>query len=307
MKAFVIVDTNGDITIESRNIEQPVPGSDELRISIRAAGVTPTELLWFPSSHTREGSPRKLAVPGHEFSGVVEAVGAGVTRFKPGDEIYGMNDWFASGATAEYCVASQESVAFKPASLTHAEAAAAPIAALTAWQGLVDRMKIQAGERVLIVGAGGSVGLMCVQIAAMHGCHVFASAAPLQAEVLRNLGCERVLDYRSQPFEDALTDIDVIFDAVGQDTLVRAEKVMKPDGRRVTIAADAEATEDPAIKQAFFIVEPSAWQLTHMGQLMDEGRLRVFVKETLPFARADEAYLNRNAGANGIGKLVLAL
>ncbi|HTJ31052.1 MAG TPA: NADP-dependent oxidoreductase [Acidobacteriaceae bacterium] len=288
-------------------MERPVPGQRELLISVRAAGVTPTELLWYPSTHTREGAPRLLAVPGHEFSGVVEAVGPGVNHFKQGDEVFGMNDWFASGATAEYCVASEDSIALKPSSVTHTTAAAAPIAALTSWQGLVDRMHVQPAERVLIVGAGGSVGLMCIQIAVMRGCHVIASAASSQAEVLKNLGCERIFDYKSEPFENYVRDIDVIFDAVGGDTLTRAERVMKPSGRRVTIAADAEATNDAAIKQAFFIVEPSASQLANMSTLMEKERLQVFVKKTLPFERAADAYLDKSIGADGIGKLVLVL
>jgi NADPH:quinone reductase-like Zn-dependent oxidoreductase len=246
-------------------------------------------------------------VPGHEFSGIVEAIGPGVNCFKPGDEIFGMNDWYASGATAEYCVAPEGSIVLKPSSLTHPAAAAAPIAALTAWQGLIDRMQVQPGERILIVGAGGSVGLMCVQIAVMRGCHVIASAASRQAEVLKSLGCEQILDFRSEPFENSVADIDVVFDAVGGDTLTRAERVMKPSGRRVTIAADAEATEDPAIKQAFFIVEPSASQLANIAKLMEDGRLQAFVKKTLPFEKAADAYLDKSIGADGIGKLVLVL
>src|SRR5665213_701980 len=112
--------------------------------------VTPTELSWYPTHHTKDGDVRVHAIPGHEFSGVVSGLGKDVKDFSMGDAVYGMNDWFEEGATAEYCVAAPSGIAIKPATLSYPEAATVPIAALTAWQGLFDRAKLQTGERVLV-------------------------------------------------------------------------------------------------------------------------------------------------------------
>src|SRR5262245_58627452 len=158
-------------------LPQPQPRDGELLIRVRATGVTPTELLWYPTTHTREGGTRAGAVPGHEFSGVIAALGEGVDGFNVGDEIYGMNDWFADGATAEYCLTQPQHVAIKPKALTHELAATVPIGALTAWQGLSNRAKMGSGERALIHGAAGAVGLFAVQLAHLQGAYVIATAS----------------------------------------------------------------------------------------------------------------------------------
>ena len=126
---------------------------------------TPTELRWYPTTHAPDGGKRTGAIPGHEFSGIVEAVGPDVDPGHVGAEVFGMNDWFAEGATAEYCVAPSPSIAAKPYRLSHAEAASVPIGALTAWQGLFDRARLRARERVLIHGGSGAVGIFAVQLA----------------------------------------------------------------------------------------------------------------------------------------------
>ncbi len=178
-----------------------------------------------------------------------------------GDEIYGMNDWFRDGATAEYCVAATAGLAKKPAKLTFAEAAVAPIGALTAWQGLVERAKVKPGERVLVHGAAGAVGVFAVQVSRLKGADVIATATAQNAEFVKALGASEVIDYTAMKFEEKLADVDVVFDGVGGDTLERSWAVLKPGGRMVTIAADVEGTRDARAKGAFFIVEPNAQQL----------------------------------------------
>jgi NADPH:quinone reductase-like Zn-dependent oxidoreductase len=137
LKAIYLSEEGGALKLVSGDRPVPTPASEQLLIRVAAAGVTPTELLWYPTTHTQQGGVRDQAIPGHEFSGVVAAVGQDVHRFAVGDEIYGMNDWFADGATAEFCLAVSSGIARKPSKLSHAEAAAVPIAALTAWQGPV--------------------------------------------------------------------------------------------------------------------------------------------------------------------------
>ena len=304
MKAFACKQQDGGPVLVAVVLPSPLPQPHQMVVSVRAAGVTPTELLWYPTTHNKDGSPRAGAVPGHEFSGVVSAIGERVSGFRVGDEILGMSDWFENGATAEVCLTDAKSSILKPPTLSHAHAAATPISALTAWQGLVERAEIKSGDRVLIVGASGSVGLMAVQIARLHGCIVFGSASASAAPQLGSLGCEETLDYRTQPFNEHLRDIDVVFDTVGGDTLNRAEKILAPHGRMATIAADAERSNDPVIRAAFFIVEPSVSQLELVVTLLQEGKLQTFVRAILPLAEAPRAY-SGSVTASGLGKLVL--
>ena len=147
---------DGPVLIEA-NVPEPHPGRGELLVRVYATGVTPTELLWYTTTHAKNGERRSRAEPEHEFSGVIAAVGEGTVGFDIGQEVYGMNDWFADGAMAEYCITQPSSVAHKPSRLTHVEAASVPLGALTAWQGLFDRARLQAGEHVLVHGGAGAV------------------------------------------------------------------------------------------------------------------------------------------------------
>jgi NADPH:quinone reductase-like Zn-dependent oxidoreductase len=292
-------------TIE-QNAAQPQPSGDELLIRVHAAGVTPTELLWYPTTHIKSGEKRSRAIPGHEFSGVVAAVGSDVRGVTIGEEIYGMNDWFADGATAEYCVTKPQWVAAKPARMTHAEAASVPISALTAWQGLFVRAKLQRGERVLIQGGAGAVGVFAVALAKWHGARVIATASARHADFLLRLGAEQVIDYRSERVEERAGAVDVVFDAVGGETLRRSWAVLKSGGRLVTIATDSEGTVDERTKQAFFIVEPNRTQLIEIGILLDSGEIQAVVDCVVPIAQASEAYAGR-LKQNGRGKVVIAI
>ena len=285
----------------------PEPKADEILVRIYAAGVTPTELMWYPTTHTKAGGPRLDAIPGHEFSGVVERVGTAIDTNWIGREVYGMNDWFADGATAEYCISTISSVAAKPSRLSHAEAAAVPIGALTAWQGLFDRAKLRSGERVLIHGGAGAVGVFAIQLARRSGAHVITTASPRNFQFLSELGANQVLDYHAHNFEDGLDQVDVVFDLVGGETLRRSWGLLKPNGRMVTIAANSEGTKDERIEKAFFIVEPNHQQLTEIAQLFDAGELRCFVDTIVPMAKASEAYCGKVTERIGRGKVVLSV
>jgi len=296
----------GPILIASA-LPQPQPGEGELLIRVRATGVTPTELLWYPTTHTKQGGARTRAVPGHEFSGIIAAVGKGADGFNVRDEIYGMSDWFADGAVAEFCLTQPQNIAMKPKSLTHELAATVPIGALTAWQGLFDRAKMQSGERVLIHGAAGAVGLFAVQLAHLRGAYVIATASARNAEFVKQLGADEVIDYETSRFEDQVGNVDIVFDAVGGDTLNRSWTVLKPSGRIVTIAADSEATADQRVKDAFFVVEPNQEQLLEVAKLLDAGSLKAFVSAVVPLKEASIAYSRAVPDKRGYGKVVVAV
>jgi NADPH:quinone reductase-like Zn-dependent oxidoreductase len=307
MKAMQVNNSTQGPSLIANEVPRPRPGEDELLISVRAAGVTPTELLWYPTKQMKDGSPRKGAVPGHEFSGVIAELGRNANGFEAGQEIYGLNDWFAEGATAEFCLTAPQCIAGKPATLTHAAAATVPIGALTAWQGLLVRAKIQPGERVLIHGAAGAVGIFAVQLAHLHGAHVIGTASSANLELIANLGADEVIDYRASHFEDRTQRVDVVFDGVGGEVLTRSWSMLKPGGRMVTIAADAEHTSDQRIRDAFFIVEPNQKQLKEVAKLLDAGELKTFLGAVVPLAEASSAYSGAVPNKREHGKVVIGI
>ena len=304
MKVMEFHPANEAMVLLPAEHERPQPGAGELLIRVRAAGVTPTEKVWYPTTHNTDGSERTGAVPAHEFSGIVELAGDGVDAFRSGDEVFGMNDWFGSGAIAEFCIAKAEHVALKPHSLSHVEAATVPIAALTSWQGIIERGRLQKGETILIQGGAGAVGLFAVQLARLQGATVVTTASAEDVDLLRGLGADRVIDYKRERFEDA-GPVDAIFDTVGGETLRRSWSLLRPGGRLVTIAADAEGTQDSRTKEAFFIVEPDGKRLAAIARLFDSETLKTFVKAEIPMAAANDAYIEHPAGPKRVGKIVV--
>ena len=302
MKAARLHAYRSAASLRYADVPDPRAGAGEVLIRVHAAGVTPTELVWVPTSTTRDGAARPLPlILGHEFSGVIAALGAGVTGFRVGDAVYGMNDWFGDGASAEYCTARESEIATKPSSLDHSEAAVVPISGLTAWQGLFERAHLQAGERVLIHGGAGAVGVFAIQLAHRRGARVIATASGQNLDFVRELGADEVIDYRAERFEDVVRDVDVVFDTVGGETLERSWGVLKPGGRLVTVAASGEQTTDERIRAAYFIVEPSRTQLKEIARLIDGGAVRPVVGAVFPLAEARQAYQHKPVR----GKVVL--
>jgi NADPH:quinone reductase-like Zn-dependent oxidoreductase len=207
-----------------------------------------------------------------------------------GQEVFGLNDWYAQGATAEFCRTLPSAVVPKPARLTHVEAASVPIDALTAWQGLFDRARLQAGERVLIHGGAGAVGVLATQLARLRGAHVLTTASGRDREFLLRLGAQQVIDYHTERFEDIARNVDVVFDGVGGSTLQRSWGVLRPGGRLVTIASPVPSADDQRTRRAFFIVEPNRQQLGDIAAMLEAGQLRPVIGEVVPFAQASMAY-----------------
>jgi NADPH:quinone reductase-like Zn-dependent oxidoreductase len=295
MKAIRLHARGGPEAFTYEDAPQPRPGAGEVLVRVYGAGVTPTELLWPPTWATPTGEPRFPIIPGHEFSGEVAAVGDGVTGMAVGSPVYGLNDWFRDGALAEYCVAREAEVAPKPRSVNHLAAAVSPISALTAWQGLIERTHLTAGERVLVHGAAGAVGVFAVQLARWRGATVIGTASAHNLAFLRDLGAAEVIDYRAARFEDIARGVDVVFDTVGGDTLARSWGVLKSGGRLVTIASSVEGTSDAREREAFFIVRPDRRQLAEIGRLIDAGTLRPVVDRVFPLPRARQAFEHKPA------------
>jgi NADPH:quinone reductase-like Zn-dependent oxidoreductase len=289
------------------DIPEPKPGLGEILIRIQSAGITPTELQWYPTTHTRSGEKRTRAVPGHEFAGVVQAAGSDTDRALVGQEIYGMNDWFENGATAAFCVTKPEWIAPKPARLNAPQAASVPIGALTAWQGLLERANLKRGETILIHGGSGAVGVFAIQIARRQGARVITTASARNREFLLKLGAEQVIDYHTERFEDRAKEMDVVFDTVGGETLKRSWAVLGTHGRLVTVAAESERLADERDKKAFFIVELNRSQLIEIGELLDAGEMTPVVDAVVPFSQAGAAYAGNVSQRAGRGKVVVII
>ncbi len=289
MKAIRLHEHSGPAGFVYEEAEQPQPGEGEIVVRVHAVAVTPTELNWVPTLTARSGEPRPLPIiPGHEFSGVVSAVGPKVVDLTTGDAVFGMNDWCRDGAQAEYCVARVDEVARKPLSVDHLHAAVTPISALTAWQGLIGRAKLAAGQRVLVHGASGAVGVFAVQLAHWRSAHVIGTASAKNLEFVRGLGADETVDYRAQGFEDVVGKVDVVFDTVGGDTLARSWDVLKPGGTAITIVSPQ--TREQRVRNAFFIVEPRGSELAEIARLIDAGAIRPVVGAVFPLAQARQAY-----------------
>jgi NADPH:quinone reductase-like Zn-dependent oxidoreductase len=307
MRVMQIVETTNGLSLEPS--ERPVPkaGPGELLIRVRAAGVTTTEFEWEPTTHKPDGSPRQHAIPAHEFAGDVCARGDGIENVEVGQPVFGMNDWYQEGALSEYCVAPATSIANKPKSLSYEQAATVPIGALTAWQALTTHGQLRSGQRVLIHGGAGAVGLFAVQFAKSMGAHVITTARADTFPLLKKLGADETIDYRGARFDLHLRNIDLVLDTVGGEILERSWNVLGPTGRLITIVSDIPSNAPQRTRGAFFIVEPDGKRLAEIAQLLDSGKLLTFVKNAASLKEAELAYTNSLPNGLGYGKTVVCM
>lgn len=309
MKAVVLHEFGAPKVLRVEEVPAPEPIPTEIQVRVRTAGVNPVDVK------TREGKGMAgvLGGPplriGWDVAGTVSAVGAGVTRFAVGEEVFGM-PWFPrqAGAYAEYVTAPSRHFAAKPAVLSEEEAGALPLAGLTAWQIVVDTIRLQAGDDLLIHGAGGGVGHLAVQIAAARGARVFGTARAEQASTLTKLGLERTIDYRSERFEEELADLDAVIDLTGGYG-ERSLEVLRPGGILVSVPSGT----DPGLQEQAkrmnrratgILVEPDPVGLEGLCHLIEDGHLQVLVDEV--FELDDVIAAHRYAEAShGAGKVVL--
>ncbi|MEU6070063.1 MULTISPECIES: NADP-dependent oxidoreductase [Streptomyces] len=306
MRAVVVEQWGGPGNLVERETERPEPGLNEVLVRVHAAGVNPVDWKTRASGALIEWG----AVPavGWDVSGTVEAVGPGVGMFRPGDEVFGMPLFpRQAGGYAEYVVAPSRHLAPKPAGLTHVEAAALPLAALTAWQALVDTADVRPGERVLVHAAAGGVGHLAVQIAKARGAYVIGTASVGKHDLVRELGADEVVDYRAVRFEDVVTDVDVVLDGLGGETAERSLKVLRAGGRLVTLPGpdDVPAAQD-GVRAVWVLVEPDHLGLREIAALVERGRLKPVVETVLPLAQAAKAHEIGEQGRT-TGKIVLTV
>jgi NADPH:quinone reductase-like Zn-dependent oxidoreductase len=291
MRAIRLHQVGGSEALLFEDAPKPSPKDNQVLVRVHATAITPTEFAWYPTFHTPDGAVRPFPIIlGHEFSGVVDAIGPACTGVRVGESVYGLNDWFINGAQADYCLTVPANIAPKPASIEHAQAAVVPISALTAWQALIDRAQLSEGQRVLVHGAAGGVGSFAVQVARHKNAHVIATSSTANVDFVTALGADEVIDYRTTPFEAVVRDVDVVLDTVGGDTRDRSWGTLRKGGRLVTIAADAERLTQPRVRDAFFIVEPNRVQLIEIARLIDAGVIRPIVGAIFAMEHVPQAY-----------------
>jgi NADPH:quinone reductase-like Zn-dependent oxidoreductase len=242
-------------------------------------------------------------VPGGDFAGVVDSMGAGVTGVRAGDEVYGN---CPRGAYAEKVAAPAATVAPKPKRLNFVEAASVPVAAQTAWQGLFDHGHLQKGQTVLIHAASGGVGSFAVQLAHWKGARVLATASGSNVEFVRSLGADLVIDYKTTKFETVAKDVDVVLDLIGGDTQARSYAVLKRGGRLVATAQPPSPDEAAkhGVQAVMMQMQANTDLLKQIAGLLDSGALRTTVSKTFPLAQAADAW-KESRGGHTRGKIVL--
>jgi NADPH:quinone reductase-like Zn-dependent oxidoreductase len=302
MNAVQIHSFGGPEVLRVERVARPVPGPGELLVRVHAASVNPVD------TYTRTGETVSFTgakvpyIPGFDVSGVVEATGDGVKSFRKGDAVFAMLDLTRGGGYAEYAIVRESEAAPKPKRLTHEQAAAIPLTALTAWQALFDTANLEKGQTVLIHAGAGGVGTMAIQLAKWKGAKVIATASAANHDYLKQLGADVVIDYRTQKFEELVKDVDVVLDPVGGDTQARSIGVLKNGGTLVSLVGlGGTARRSTAIKAKSILVKPDGATLARIGELVTPT-----VSHTFTLQQVKDAHVQSETGRTR-GKIVLTV
>jgi NADPH:quinone reductase-like Zn-dependent oxidoreductase len=305
MKAVRIQKPKGFEGIEGLAYEDapdPQPAIGDALVQVRAASFTPTELTW-PLSTDRAGHDRGPRIPAHEGSGIVVALGYGTAGVSVGDEVYGLIDGYRDGWAAEFVTIEARSLAPKPTSVDFVEAAAIPQAGLTSWQALFDHGRLEPGQTVVIHGAGGGVGSVGVQLARWAGAHVVGTGRANARQRVLEVGADDFVDVERDDWENAVGQVDLVYDTIGGDVLAHSPAIVKPGGALVSVMAPPQ-TDREDIRTVHFVRDPSGVQLRDIARLVDEGTLHPDVGAVYPLADAREAFMAKST-EHIPGKVVL--
>ena len=318
MKAMTLKSFGGPESFELRDVPKPVPDTRQVLVRVHATSINPLDY------QVRRGDYSDLvqlpAITGHDVSGVVEAVGPGVTTFSPGDEVWYTPQIFdGPGSYAEYHVAAEGIVGKKPPSLSHLEAASLTLVGGTAWEALVVRAALRVGESILIHGGAGGVGHVAIQLAKAIGAKVFTTVREDNFEFARSVGADVVIDYRKEDYVSAIMretggrGVDVVFDTIGGDTLSRSPDALAQLGRVVTIVDIARPQNliEAWGKNAsfhFVFTRQNRGKLDELSTLVERGQLRPHVGAVYSLADIPLAHARLETSSNGVrGKIVIAV
>lgn len=299
---------SSDVIVINQNVSVPDPSAEKVLVTVKAAGVNPID--W----KIREGYMKQamqLQFPltiGMDFSGIVEKVGTAVSGIRQGDDVYGQASVTrgGTGAFAEMALANADSIAHKPKSLNHQEAAGLPLVGVSAWQALVENMGLQSNQKILIHGGAGGIGSISIQLAKHLGANVATTVSADDMQFAKELGADEIIDYKSQAFEDVTHDCDAVFDTVGGDTYRRSFKVLKRGGIIVSMLEqpDQQLMEQSGVKAVLQFTQVNRDRLTKLADWVDKNNVRVHVEKTFPLDKAGEA-LDYQKDVHPRGKIVL--
>jgi NADPH:quinone reductase-like Zn-dependent oxidoreductase len=309
MKAVRIHQYGGTDVLEYEEAPRPEPAPDEVLVRVHAAGINPAD--W----KTRAGGGMAFRlnnpfpmIPGWDVSGVVEAVGTVVTKFNVGDAVFGMVRFPEVGSTyAEYVAVPEHNLALKPNNVDYVQAAAIPLAALTAWQGLFEHADLKAGQRLLIHGAAGGVGHLAVQIAKWHGAYVIGTASAPNLSFLSQLGVDEAVDYTIDNFETSVDPVDMVLDTVGGEMQSRLFSTIKDGGRLVSIAgvSDPLRGEKRHISATGMLVHIEPSHLENIAEMVTAEQIKANIAQVFPLSKAAQAHEVGAGRTVRCGKLVL--
>jgi len=303
MKAIAVTDqAAGTAGMSLTERPEPPAAINDVVVQIHASGYVSTELEW-PSTWTdRAGHDRTPSIPGHELAGVVTALGYGTTGFSVGQRVFGLSDWHRDGSLAEYVAMEARNLAPLPGDVDFTVGASLPISGLTAWQGLFQHGRLQAGQSVLAHGAAGAVGTMVTQLAREAGAHVLGTGRAADREKALDFGAHEFLDLDNDSLE-SVGDVDLVFDVIGGDVQKRSAAIIKPGGTLVSVVGPVEAR--PAHGLAVdFVVEADRAQLIEIVQRVRDGRLRTNIGTIVPFDRALATF---NSTERHRGKTIISI
>ncbi len=309
MKAILIERYGGPEVLQYKEVSIPTLNSDEILVHVHNAGVGAFDV------HVRDGWYKDSSyyslpiILGWELSGVVDAIGTDVSHFKKGDPVFAHTSVYRNGgANAEYAAIKENEAALKPASISHAQAAAASLNALTAWQALFDIAHIAAGQKILIHAAAGGVGHLAVQLAKWKGAHVIGTASARNKEFCLSLGADEVIDYTTTPFEKMVHNVDIVLDTVGGDTLLKSFLVTKKNGIVISTIdfENIKKAVDFGVKGETIVVTPNSHQLSEIGKLLSTGKIKAHIEAVFPLKNAAKAH-RLVQGGHVRGKILLEM
>jgi NADPH:quinone reductase-like Zn-dependent oxidoreductase len=306
MKAAIIRDYETEIEIG--DVGEPDLHDDSVLISVHAASLNPIDYI-LQSGAMRDNIPLNFPhVMGFDVSGVITSVGSKVSGFKVGDAVFARANQEDAGAIAQVARLKADEMALKPDNISHIEAASVPLAGLTAWQALITKGNLKKGQKVLIHAGSGGVGTLAIQIAKHIGAYVATTCSPRNADLMRDLGADIVIDYHTQEFEDELSDYDMVFDMLGGETLNRSFKALKKGG--ILVSIKGQDTDDLAseygVRFEWFFMEPDGEMLGQLASLIESGTIRTVIDSTYGIAETAEAYDALKEG-HAVGKIVVKI
>jgi NADPH:quinone reductase-like Zn-dependent oxidoreductase len=306
MRAIVAHEYGGPEVLKLERVPRPGPNDDEALVRVIASSVNPADPLTLSGKYAKEFGTHLPLIPGYDIAGIVEKTGAGVTKLKVGDAVYGYPTF--GGGWADYVTVKEWEVAAKPKSLNFVEAAAVPMGASTAWQALADVAKLQPGQTILIHGGSGGVGSFAIQIAKARGARVIATASTANQDLLKQLGADVAVDYTKTKFEDVAKEVDAVLDPVGKDTLARSYAVVKKGGIVMSLVArpDPDELKKHGIRGAGISSHPDSEDFAEIAQLIDNGKIKPIVTQVVSLNDAVAAQ-QQAATHHTRGKVVLRI